>query len=90
MKKKKLVLKKLALDKSAIAILSGTQQAQAIGGADTVIGITTPCGPCIKTQAQSCQNCITAGCPATIGNGCEPHTVDHGCTPTAVTVCYIC
>ena len=54
MKKKKLALKKLALDKSAIASLNGQQQAKALGGASQLGESKPPCGHCNNSQQDSC------------------------------------
>lgn len=79
MKKKTLNLKKLSLNKLAIANLNGEQQAQALGGA-TLQGDTSPCGPCNYSVEPTCL-CIsdkgntvcliTPDCPATGPSYCR-------------------
>ncbi|PSK89481.1 class I lanthipeptide [Taibaiella chishuiensis] len=56
MKKKKIALKKLSLNKEVIAALDGVQQQRALGGGDSVIKWEM----CNYSQQPSCNdNCVT-------------------------------
>lgn len=87
MKKKVANLKKLSLNKSCITSLSGKQQQLAVGGANTLIGGTSPCGPCDFTKDKPTCLCLTQDCETL--DMC-PATVTYGCDPTAVSVCVVC
>ena len=84
MKKKTPGLKKLSFTKSAVISLNGSQQGQAMGGANTEVG-TGPCGPCNYTHQVSCIYCVST-------NTACGQTEAHGCVATGgmVTVCNIC
>ena len=80
MKKKTVSLKKLSLSKSAIASLNGSQQAKALGGANS--DYTTPCGPCNYSEYPTCL-CISE-------NNNTVCKVTHDCPPTGATYCVVC